>query len=243
MSSGHGSGPAALELRGVERIYKSGAGGLHVLRGVDMTLYPGEMVALVGPSGAGKSTLLHLAGLLERPDRGEVLVQGEPTVTLNEGRRTLMRRRTIGFVYQFHQLLPEFSASENVELPQMIDGVPRRQARSRASELLTAVGLAGRLSHRPARLSGGEQQRVALARALLAKPEWIFLDEATASLDPTAEEDLYRILKQRLPNTTLVSIAHRPSVADFHDGRLLFVRENEGPGTLMASAPMHAVGE
>jgi lipoprotein-releasing system ATP-binding protein len=196
----------AIELVGVERIYKSGAGGLHVLRGVDLKLFAGEMVALVGPSGAGKSTLLHLAGLLERPDRGEVLVQGEPTVKLNEARRTLLRRRTIGFVYQFHQLLPEFSALENVVIPQMIDGVSRRLASRRAAELLAAVGLEGRVNHRPARLSGGEQQRVAIARAIANQPKLLLADEPTGNLDPGIAQDVFAILTDRVRTTGLATL-------------------------------------
>src|SRR5947208_16125424 len=153
-------GPA-LELRGVRRVFRQGEVQLPVLNGTDLVLRSGEVVALVGPSGAGKSTLLHVAGLLERPDGGTVLIGEEDCGSLSDGRRTLLRRSEIGFVYQFHHLLPEFSALENVMLPQMIAGVARRRARGKAAELLDRVGLAPRSAHRPARLSGGEQQRVA----------------------------------------------------------------------------------
>src|SRR5467141_492944 len=149
----------ALELRGVRRVFKQAGTELKVLNGVDLALRPGEIVALVGPSGAGKSTLLHVAGLLERPDGGEVLVAGKECGFMSDGERTAIRRKNLGFVYQFHHLLPEFSALENVMLPQMIAGVARPAARRKAEVLLRQVGLAERLTHRPARLSGGEQQR------------------------------------------------------------------------------------
>src|SRR5438874_9016033 len=168
---------AALELREVRRVFRLAGTELNVLNGVDLALRPGEIVALVGPSGAGKSTLLHVAGLLERPDGGAVLIGGEDCGSLSDERRTLLRRSEIGFVYQFHHLLPEFSALENVMLPQMIAGIPRQQAREKAAGLLERVGLAARLGHRPARLSGGEQQRVAIARALANDPQILLGDE------------------------------------------------------------------
>src|SRR5581483_953594 len=157
---------SVLELAGVRRVFRQGGVELHVLNGIDLALEPGEIVALVGPSGAGKSTLLHIAGLLERPSGGEVRIDGTACGNLSEERRTQLRRRALGFVYQFHHLLPEFSALENVVLPQMIAGVPRWAAREKAAALLARVGLSARETHRPARLSGGEQQRVALVRAL-----------------------------------------------------------------------------
>ena len=172
-----------LALRGVRRSYRSGDGRLDVLRGADLALEAGEIVALVAPSGAGKSTLLHLAGLLERPDGGEVLVQGRDAGTLPDSDRTAIRRDTIGFVYQAHHLLPEFSALENVVLPQMIAGVPRRKAADRALALLAAFGLEPRQSHLPGKLSGGEQQRVAIARALANAPQVLLADEPTGNLD------------------------------------------------------------
>src|SRR5579862_3630037 len=174
---------AALELRGVEKRFRQGGVELAVLNGIDLVLRPGEIVALVGPSGAGKSTLLHVAGLLERPDGGAVLIAGRDCGELSDERRTLLRRSSLGFVYQFHHLLPEFSALENVMLPQMIAAVPRGDARARAEALLRRVGLGERLSHRPARLSGGEQQRVAIVRALANDPKILLADEPTGNLD------------------------------------------------------------
>jgi lipoprotein-releasing system ATP-binding protein len=172
-----------LELAGVRRVFRQGGVELAVLNGVDLALRPGELVALVGPSGAGKSTLLHLAGLLERPDSGAVRIAGEECGSLSDERRTLLRRATLGFVYQFHHLLPEFSALENVMLPQMIAGVVRGGARLKAAALLQRVGLGERLTHRPARLSGGEQQRVAIVRALANDPKVLLADEPTGNLD------------------------------------------------------------
>ena len=172
-----------LVLAGVVRTYRTEAGELHVLRGADLALHAGEIVALVGPSGSGKSTLLHLAGLLEQPDGGTVLVDGRDAGKLADAERTAIRRDTIGFVYQFHHLLAEFSALENVVLPQMISGKPLRQARARASYLLSAMGLAERLDHLPGKLSGGEQQRVAIARALANSPKVLLADEPTGNLD------------------------------------------------------------
>jgi len=173
----------ALELRGVRRSYRSGDGELPVLRGADLLLVPGEIVALVAPSGTGKSTLLHLAGLLEKPDGGKVLLAGRDAGALSDKERTSVRRDSIGFVYQFHHLLGEFSALENVVLPQMIAGVKRGNAEVRARMLLTAFGLASRERHLPGKLSGGEQQRVAIARALANAPKVLLADEPTGNLD------------------------------------------------------------
>jgi lipoprotein-releasing system ATP-binding protein len=173
----------ALELREVRRVFRTGEAEIRVLDGIDLTLRPGEVVALVGPSGAGKSTLLHIAGLLERPDSGAVLIDGEDCGELSDERRTLLRRTELGFVYQFHHLLPEFSAVENVMLPQMIAGAARGRARGKAAALLAGVGLAARAGHRPARLSGGEQQRVAIVRALANDPKILLGDEPTGNLD------------------------------------------------------------
>jgi lipoprotein-releasing system ATP-binding protein len=178
----------ALELRAVRKVFHQGGVELTVLNGVDLALRPGELVALVGPSGAGKSTLLHVAGLLERPDGGEIQIDGEACGSLSDERRTLLRRATLGFVYQFHHLLPEFSALENVMIPQMIAGVARGTARAKAAELLRRVGLGERLSHRPARLSGGEQQRVAIVRALANDPKVLLADEPTGNLDHATAE-------------------------------------------------------
>ena len=186
--------PPALELRGVRRVFKQAGTELRVLNGVDLVLRAGEIVALVGPSGAGKSTMLHIAGLLERPDGGAVLIGGEDCGSLSDDRRTMLRRAEIGFVYQFHHLLPEFSALENVMLPQMIAAVPRRQAREKAAGLLDQVGLAPRAGHRPARLSGGEQQRVAIARALANNPKILLGDEPTGNLDHATGESVLETL-------------------------------------------------
>jgi lipoprotein-releasing system ATP-binding protein len=197
---------AALELREVRRIFKQAGTELRVLNGVDLVLYPGKVTALVGPSGAGKSTLLHIAGLLERPDDGVVLIGGEDCGSLSEERRTLLRRSHIGFVYQFHHLLPEFSALENVMLPQMIAGVARRRARGNAAELLDRVGLQPRAGHRPARLSGGEQQRVAIVRALANDPEILLADEPTGNLDHTTGESVLDTLLDLVRRTGLAAL-------------------------------------
>jgi lipoprotein-releasing system ATP-binding protein len=181
---------AALELRGVRKVFHQGSVKLAVLDGVDLSLAGGEIVALVGPSGAGKSTLLHVAGLLERPDAGAVLVGDHDCGRLGDEPRTLLRRRALGFVYQFHHLLPEFSALENVMLPQMIAGVPRTAARQKAEMLLQQIGLGARLEHRPARLSGGEQQRVAIVRALANDPQILLADEPTGNLDHTTADNV-----------------------------------------------------
>jgi lipoprotein-releasing system ATP-binding protein len=176
------------------------------LNGVDLVLRAGEIVALVGPSGAGKSTMLHIAGLLERPDGGAVLIGGEDCGSLSDDRRTMLRRAEIGFVYQFHHLLPEFSALENVMLPQMIAAVPRRQAREKAAGLLDQVGLAPRAGHRPARLSGGEQQRVAIARALANNPKILLGDEPTGNLDHATGESVLETLVDLVRGTGLAAL-------------------------------------
>lgn len=173
-----------LSLRGVKRVYAQGDETLHIFDGIDLDIMPGEIIALVGPSGAGKSSLLHIAGLLERPTAGEVLISGRDCVMLSDQERTGIRRDRLGFVYQSHNLLPEFSALENVVLPQMIAGVPRKEAASVALRLLNQMGLGSRATHRPAELSGGEQQRVAIARALANAPGILLADEPTGNLDP-----------------------------------------------------------
>ena len=200
------SGSPALELAGVKRIYRQGGVELAVLNGADLALQPGELVALVGPSGAGKSTLLHLAGLLERPDAGQVRVAGEECGGLSDERRTLLRRATLGFVYQFHHLLAEFSALENVMIPQMIAGVGRGAAREKAAGLLRRVGLGERLTHRPARLSGGEQQRVAIVRALANDPRVLLADEPTGNLDHTTAESVMATLIEVTRATGLAAL-------------------------------------
>jgi len=196
----------ALELRGVRRIFRQAGTELVVLNGIDLVLRPGEIVALVGPSGAGKSTMLHVAGLLERADDGAVLIGGEDCGRLSDDRRTLLRRSEIGFVYQFHHLLPEFSALENVMLPQMIAAVPRRRARQKAAGLLERIGLGPRAGHRPARLSGGEQQRVAIARALANDPKILLGDEPTGNLDQATGENVLEALLSLVRDTGLAAL-------------------------------------
>ena len=188
-------GDGLLTLDGVVRTFRQGDVRLEVLRGASLTIAPGEMVALVGPSGAGKSTLLHIAGLLERSDAGRVVVAGQSCERLSDAARTTLRRRDIGFVYQFHHLLMEFSALENVLLPQMIAGHSRRQAAQRAGELLERVGLTARADHRPTQLSGGEQQRVAIARALANEPRLLLADEPTGNLDLHTADDVFAVLQ------------------------------------------------
>jgi lipoprotein-releasing system ATP-binding protein len=184
----------ALALNELRKTFHQGRSDLHVLNGAALSVRGGEMVALVGPSGSGKSTLMHIAGLLERPDAGQVVVQGQDVSRAGDGERTRVRRGQIGFVYQHHHLLPEFSARENVVLPQMIAGTPRSKARTRAGELLELVGLGERLEHRPAELSGGEQQRVAIARALANDPAVLLADEPTGNLDPTTSARVFDAL-------------------------------------------------
>ncbi len=183
-----------LEFKGVERSYCQADTELHVLRGADLEIAPGEVVALVGPSGSGKSTLLHTAGLLERADGGDVLIAGQSCNTQSDRERTRLRRHEIGFVYQFHHLLPEFDALENVVLPQRIAGIASGKARSRARDLLTSMGLAERLDHLPAKLSGGEQQRVAIARAMANEPILLLADEPTGNLDEDTADVVFKEL-------------------------------------------------
>jgi lipoprotein-releasing system ATP-binding protein len=188
---------AALELQGVQqRFRQAGNGWLEVIRRADLQLNPGEMVALVGPSGSGKSTLLHISGLLEHQADGDVVIEGTPTRGLSDDRRTALRRTAMGFVYQHHHLLPEFSALENVVVPLMIAGRSRSEARVRATALLQRVGLGERLGHRPAKLSGGEQQRVAIARALANAPAIVLADEPTGNLDVHTADHVFAMLAQ-----------------------------------------------
>ena len=201
-------GPSSegLVLAGVVKSFHQAGRSLDVLRGVDFHIQPGEMVALIGPSGSGKSTLLHIAGLLERPDRGEVRIAGQAVGKLSDAERSRLRRRALGFVYQYHHLLPEFSALENVVVPQMIAGGRKGAAKARASELLTAVGLAERLDHRPARLSGGEQQRVAIARALANQPVVLLADEPTGNLDPETAAHVFALLTDLVRRTRVAAL-------------------------------------
>lgn len=185
---------AVLELRGIVREYKSEGGVLRVLDGANLRLNPGELVGLIGPSGSGKSTLLHTAGLLEKPEGGQVFLEGEDCLALNDTGRTRLRREKLGFVYQFHHLLPEFNARDNVAMPLMVGGVPRRQAREKADLLLAEMGLSERLKHQPGQMSGGEQQRVAIARALVNDPRLVIADEPTGNLDPATTERVFESL-------------------------------------------------
>lgn len=183
-----------LELQGIDRTYRTEAGALHVLSGTDLRVAPGELVGLVGPSGSGKSTLLHTAGLLERPEGGTIFLDGINCLKLNDDGRTAIRRQKIGFVYQFHHLLPEFNAIDNIAMPLMIAGVKKRAAREKAASLLAEMGLEERAFHQPGQLSGGEQQRVAIARALSNDPRLVIADEPTGNLDPATTERVFATL-------------------------------------------------
>jgi lipoprotein-releasing system ATP-binding protein len=213
---------AALSLVGVTRRYMQGDTPLDILRGADLVLNPGEAVALTAPSGAGKSTLLHVAGLLERPDGGDVLVNGAPTYAMSDDGRTALRRTSIGFVYQFHHLLPEFSARENVMMPQMIRGLDKREAGKRADELLKYLGLGARGTHRPAELSGGEQQRVAIARAVANAPHVLLADEPTGNLDPKTADHVFETLMALVRATGLAALVatHNFELAQRMDRRI-----------------------
>ncbi|WP_372743576.1 ABC transporter ATP-binding protein [Nisaea acidiphila] len=199
-------GGAVLELRNVSRSFEDAGGTLTVLQGVNLSLMPGQVTALVGPSGAGKSTLLHIAGLLEAPTGGEVLFQGQDCGDASDWERTLIRRDGIGFVYQFHHLLPEFSALENVMMPQLIAGLSRREAKERARQLLNLVGLEERETHRPAKLSGGEQQRVAIVRSIANVPAVLLADEPTGNLDPHTAEEVFRQLRRIISATRIAAL-------------------------------------
>jgi lipoprotein-releasing system ATP-binding protein len=209
-------------LHQVERRYHQGDAVLEILKGGELAIWPGQSVALVAPSGAGKSTLLHIAGLLEHPDGGEVYLDGAPTSGLSDAVRTRMRRNSIGFVYQAHHLLPEFSAIENVMLPQMIRGLAKSEARKRAAELLSYLGLEGRLTHRPAELSGGEQQRVAIARAVANVPRLLLADEPTGNLDPRTSDHVFHALSQliRASGLTVMLATHNMEIAARMDRRV-----------------------
>ncbi len=197
---------AALELRDVSHAYPEASGRLEVLRGASITVKSGEIIALVGPSGSGKSTLLHIAGLLEKPESGDVVIEGAPCNNLSDDRRTGLRRRRLGFVYQFHHLLPEFSALENLVLPQMINGVGRKEAAVRAAELLDMMGLAARATHRPSQLSGGEQQRVAIARAIANRPVILLADEPTGNLDLHTAESVFAEILRLVRSTGIAAL-------------------------------------
>ena len=196
-----------LELRGIAKLYLKGQPGeVRVLDGLDLALAPGEVAGLVAPSGAGKSTLLHIAGLLDRADAGQVMISGREATGLPDGERTALRRTEVGFIYQFHHLLPEFTALENVVLPQLAAGVGRAKAEARARDLLRQVGVAARADHRPAALSGGEQQRVAFCRALANGPRLLLADEPTGNLDPATADQVFHVLMQLVRETGLSAL-------------------------------------
>jgi lipoprotein-releasing system ATP-binding protein len=222
--------PPALHLARIERRYQQAGGALEVLRGADFSLWSRQSVALVAPSGAGKSTLLHVAGLLERPDGGEVYIAGAPTVPMADDARTALRRGEIGFVYQFHHLLPEFTALENVMLPQMIAGLSRSESKDRAGQLLRYLGLSEREGHLPSELSGGEQQRVAIARAVANGPGILLADEPTGNLDPKTAHHVFAALNSLIHATGLAALVatHNMDLAarmdrrvTLHEGRVV----------------------
>ena len=206
---------ALLELRDVRRGYHQGESRLDVLNGASLSVRAGEMKALVGPSGSGKSTLLNIAGLLEQPDSGTVFIDGIDSARLRSAKRTLLRRQHIGFVFQFHRLLPEFSALENVMIPQMLAGLDKFEASDRAAQLLAMVGLQDRVNHRPGLLSGGEQQRVAIARAVANAPRVLLADEPTGNLDPDTAKDVFGHLAAitRATRTAALVVTHNQQLA------------------------------
>ncbi len=208
-----------LQVEGLERSFKQGDEVLTILNNLSMSIEKGEMVALVGPSGCGKSTLLHLIGLLDSPTTGRIVINGHDAAMLEDTERTKLRRDFIGFIYQFHYLQPEFSAIENVILPQIIAGKKKKDARDYAAHLLETLGLSHRLDHRPGTLSGGEQQRVALARALAKNPKLLLADEPTGNLDPGTSEDVFEILTEQVRNTGIGALiaTHNMDLADQMD--------------------------
>lgn len=219
------SEPALYEVIDLWKSYSNGIRQVEVLRGVSFVVYRGESVAVTGPSGVGKTTLLHILGLIDRPDRGRLVLDGTPVEDLSETARARIRNRRIGFVFQFFQLLPEFSALENVLMPCLIAGDASNGVRSRAGELLEAVGLAHRIGHRPGELSGGEQQRVAIARALIMEPDLLLADEPTGNLDPDTGSEIETLLKNlnQIRQTTLIVVTHKDSLARAADRRVALV--------------------
>ncbi|WP_173645100.1 ABC transporter ATP-binding protein [Polycladidibacter stylochi] len=226
MLAEHGSNQkqknVALALRGVSRSFEEGKGRLEILKQADLQLFEGELVAMVAPSGSGKSTLMHLAGLLERPQEGEVYIGGRACGSLNDEERTAIRRNEIGFVYQFHQLLPEFTALENIVIPQLIRGLKRKEAEERARQLLDYMRLGPREAHRPSELSGGEQQRVAIARAVANGPRVLLADEPTGNLDPTTSKYVFDALKAlvRASGVAALLATHNLELARMMDRRI-----------------------
>lgn len=219
-----------LSVRNLHRTYKSGGGQLQVLSGADIDIYPGEMIGLIGPSGSGKSTLLHAAGLLEKPNSGEVYINGRECLKLSDDMRTAIRRQSIGVVYQFHHLLKEFSALDNVVIPQMISGETRPPAEAEAKRLLIGMGLRERMHHKPSQMSGGEQQRVAIARALANKPQLLLADEPTGNLDPNTSNAVFKSLFELTRNEGVAAliathnmglIPYMDRVLTVHEGRIV----------------------
>ena len=226
MNSLHAQGRRPiLSVRGLIRSYQSGGSVLEVLRGADIDVFPGEMVGLIGPSGSGKSTLLHAAGLLERPNGGAVYINGRECLKLRDVQRTEIRRQSIGVVYQFHHLLKEFTALENVVLPQMIAGRSRKMAESEARRLLDLMGLTPRLMHKPSQMSGGEQQRVAIARAISNNPQMLLADEPTGNLDPSTSNRVFGSLHDltRREGVAALIATHNMDLIPYMD-RVLTVR-------------------
>lgn len=216
------------ELIQVQQLFKSfgnGAKKVEVLRGIDLTFFQGERAAIVGASGVGKTTLLHILGTLDRPTSGRVLYEGRDIFTLNEKDLALFRNQQIGFVFQFHHLLPEFNALENTMMPCLIQGIPKKEASLRAEAILTLVGLQDRLTHKPGELSGGEQQRVAVARALVLEPKILLADEPTGNLDSKTGESVFALLQElnRIKKVTLIVVTHNPSLAAQMPRQILLV--------------------
>lgn len=217
----------ALELKNISRVFGAGETRLEIFKDLSLTIVPGEIVGLIGPSGAGKSSLLHIAGLLEKPTEGEVVIAGQHCNHLNDAARTRIRRIGVGFVYQFHHLLPEFSALENVVIPQLIAATPKREAEIRAKDLLGRLGLSSRINHRPAELSGGEQQRVAIARAIANRPLLLLADEPTGNLDPPTGEMVHQEFTRLIREEGLGALIATHNI-DFANRMTRVVRLNNG---------------
>ena len=224
------SGDPMLQLSSIEHTFGQGRRKLEILTGADLRAMPSEIVALTGPSGAGKSTLLHIAGLLEIPDAGTISIAGESCSHLGDNARTMVRRQSLGFVYQYHHLLAEFTAHENIVIPQIIAGYARKEAGARATEILEWMGLSERATHRPARLSGGEQQRVAIGRAIAAAPKVLLADEPTGNLDPSTADEVFSVLLKLVRGAGMAALiaTHNPDLAGrmdrvirLQDGKLL----------------------
>lgn len=217
-----------LELRDIVRQYKSEAGILNVLQGASLQLNPGELVGLVGPSGSGKSTLLHTAGLLEKPEGGQVLLEGQDCVAIGDSGRTRLRREKLGFVYQFHHLLPEFNARDNVAMPLMVGGMKRSAAREKADALLAEMGLIERTKHQPGQMSGGEQQRVAIARALVNDPRLVIADEPTGNLDPATTDRVFQsLIRMARGEGAAVLVATHNMALTQHMDRVLTLKDGK----------------